>query len=67
MVCRASACGPVCYSRDFIAKAMLGLLQTNMLIERLIADKLLRRICGWEDPGRVPEQSDLLPRLRRIR
>jgi hypothetical protein len=33
-------------ARAFVAKAVLGLPQTNMLIERLIADKTLRRLCG---------------------
>jgi hypothetical protein len=28
-----------------------------MLIERLTADKQLRRLCGWERPGQVPDAS----------
>jgi len=44
-------------ARAFVAKAVLGLPQTNMLIERLIADKTLRRLCGWEHPGQVPSEA----------
>jgi hypothetical protein len=44
-------------ARAFVAKAVLGLPQTNMLIERLIADKTLRRLCGWEYPGQVPSEA----------
>ena len=43
--------------RAFVAKAVLALPQTNMLIERLIADKTLRRLCGWEHPGQVPSEA----------
>jgi len=55
----ASACGPACYCARLRrqAKAVLGLPQTNMLIERLIADKTLRRLCGWEHPGQVPSEA----------
>ncbi len=44
-------------ARAFVAKAVLGLPQTNMLIERLIIDKTLRRLCGWEHPGQVPSEA----------
>ena len=44
-------------ARAFVAKAVLGLPQTNMLIERLIADKTLRRLCGWEHSGQVPSEA----------
>ena len=44
-------------ARAFVAKAVLGLPQTNMLIERLIADRTLRRLCGWEHPGQVPSEA----------
>ena len=44
-------------ARAFVAKAVLALPQTNMLIERLIADKTLRRLCGWEHPGQVPSEA----------
>ena len=35
----------------FVAKAVLGLAMTTMLIERLKVDKTLRRLCGWERLG----------------
>ena len=44
-------------ARAFVAKAVLGLKQTNMLIERLGADKTLRRLCGWELRGQVPSEA----------
>ena len=44
-------------ARAFVAKSVLGLAQTNMLIERLVVDKTLRRLCGWERPGDVPSES----------
>ncbi len=33
-------------ARAFIAKAVFNIAQTNMLIERLVLDKTLRRLCG---------------------
>ena len=44
-------------SRAFAAKAVLGLPQTNMLIERLCVDKSLRRLCGWEYVSEVPSEA----------
>ena len=44
-------------ARAFVAKTVLGVPQTNMLIERLGVDKTLRRLCGWECPGEVPSES----------
>lgn len=44
-------------ARAFVAKAVLGLPQTAMLIERLNVDKTLRRLCGWERARRVPSES----------
>jgi hypothetical protein len=41
-------------ARAFVAKAVMGIPTTKMLIERLTADKQLRRLCGWERPGQVP-------------
>jgi hypothetical protein len=52
-----STCGLHAIARAFVAKAVLGLPQTNMLIERLIADRTLRRLCGWEHPGQVPSEA----------
>jgi hypothetical protein len=44
-------------ARAFVAKAVLGLPQTNQLIDRLIADATLRRLCGWETRGQIPSES----------
>jgi hypothetical protein len=44
-------------SRAFAAKAVLGLPQTNMLIERLCVDKSLRRLCGFEHVSEVPSAA----------
>jgi hypothetical protein len=44
-------------ARAFVAKAVLGLPQTNQLIDRLIADKTLRRLCGWESREQIPSES----------
>jgi hypothetical protein len=35
-------------ARAFVAKALLGLTQTSDLVERLNADGLLRRLCGFD-------------------
>jgi hypothetical protein len=39
-------------ARAFVAKAVIGLPTTSMVIERLAVDKQLRRLCGWERPDR---------------
>ena len=44
-------------ARAFVAKAVLGLPQTNMLIERLQIDNTLRRLCGWQRAGKVPSEA----------
>src|ERR1700689_5054627 len=44
-------------ARAFVAKAMLGLPNTNALIERLAVDKSLRRILGWERRSQVPSEA----------
>ncbi len=41
-------------ARALVAKAVLGLPHTNQLIDRLNADKTLRRLCGWETRGHGP-------------
>lgn len=35
-------------ARAFVAKAVLGLSETSALVERLNADALLRRLCGFD-------------------
>ena len=44
-------------ARAFVAKAVVGLPTTSMLIERFAVDKQLRRLCGWEHPGQVPSEA----------
>jgi transposase len=44
-------------ARAFVAKTVIGLPTTSMLIDRLAVDKRLRRLCGWERPGQVPSES----------
>lgn len=51
LACRAAL------ARAFLAKAVLELPMTVMLRERLLVDKVLRRICGWERAGQVPSEA----------
>jgi len=44
-------------ARAFVAKAMLGIPTTSALIDRLGADKSLRRVCGWERRAQVPSEA----------
>ena len=44
-------------ARAFVAKAVLGLPTTAVVIERLAIDKSLRRICGWESAREVPSEA----------
>jgi Transposase DDE domain/Transposase domain (DUF772) len=44
-------------ARAFIAKAVLNLATTRMLIERLAVDTTLRRLCGWERIGGLPSEA----------
>ena len=44
-------------ARAFIAKAVLNLATTRMLIERLAVDTTLRRLCGWERVGELPSEA----------
>jgi transposase len=44
-------------ARAFIAKAVMQIPTTVMLIERLRTDKQLRRLCGWETSGQVPSEA----------
>src|SRR3974377_543080 len=47
---------PPARARCFVAKALLGIPTTSALIERLQADKSLRRICGWERRATGPHE-----------
>src|SRR6202140_5743518 len=52
-------CARAALARAFVAKAVIGLPTTSMLIERLTVDKPLRRLCGcccrrWESIQNLP-------------
>jgi hypothetical protein len=47
----------VALARAFVAKAVLDLPTTEALIDRLKADRALRRICGFERFHRIPDAS----------
>jgi Transposase DDE domain/Transposase domain (DUF772) len=49
-------CDRAALARAFVAKAVIGLPTTSMLIERLTVDKQLRRLCGWH-PGELPSEA----------
>lgn len=44
-------------ARAFVAKAVLNLQTTRALLDRLRADIVLRRLCGWETAAGVPDES----------
>ena len=44
-------------ARGFVAKAVFNIAQTTVLIERLVLDKTLRRLCGWTRAGAVPSAA----------
>lgn len=44
-------------ARAFVAKAVYNIGQTSHLRERLLSDKTLRRICGWEKSSDIPSES----------
>jgi transposase len=44
-------------ARAFVAKAVLNIPTTRALIDRLSADAVLRRICGFERKAHVPSEA----------
>ena len=46
-------------ARAFVAKAVYNMTTTVALIDRLLNDKSLRRICGWEREKRSSLRIDL--------
>ena len=48
--------------RAFIAKAVVNLSATRMLINRLCVDPVLRRLCGWSRLSEVPHEATGTPR-----
>ena len=47
----------VSIARSFIAKAVLDISTTLLLIDRLHSDVVLRRICGYARRGEIPDAS----------
>jgi hypothetical protein len=44
-------------AREFVAKAVYNFSTTRELLDRIKCDKVLRRICGWGSPYRIPKES----------
>ena len=44
-------------ARAFVAKAVYHMSTTRQLLERLVSDVALRRICGWESQREIPHES----------
>ena len=44
-------------ARAFVAKAVYDMPTTRVLLDRLVTDVALRRICGWERKSEVPSES----------
>ena len=44
-------------ARAFVAKAVYNIPTTRALLDRLVCDKKLRRICGWEQKSGIPSES----------
>lgn len=44
-------------ARAFVGKAVFNMSTTRALIERLEADAVFRRICGWEQHREIPDES----------
>jgi hypothetical protein len=44
-------------ARAFVAKAVWNLSSTRAVLDRLRVDAVLRRICGWETAGQVPDET----------
>ncbi len=47
----------VALGRAFVAKAIYGIGTTRGLIDRLLSDISLRRICGWEQRREIPDEA----------
>ena len=46
-----------CLGRAFVAKAIFNVPTTRALLDRLQCDVPLRRLCGWETAGQVPDET----------
>jgi len=47
----------IAVARSFVAKVILSIPTTTLLVERLKADKTLRTICGFENVFQIPAES----------
>src|ERR1700752_773958 len=47
-------CDPGGLGRAFVAKAVIRLPPSVVLTDRVMGDKPLRRLCGWEHRGELP-------------
>lgn len=47
----------LCIAYAFVAKAIWNCTTTRSLIDRLHSDPCLRRLCGWESDGEIPDES----------
>ena len=59
--CRGSVGRPpaerAALARAFVAKAVFNITATTALIERVTTDKILRRLCGWEQANEIPSEA----------
>jgi hypothetical protein len=46
-----------CIARAFVAKAVYDMPTTRILLDRLVTDVPLRRVCGWEKKSAIPSES----------
>jgi len=46
-----------CIARAFVAKAVYDMPTTRILLDRLLTDVPLRRLCGWEKKSEIPSES----------
>lgn len=46
-----------CIARAFVAKAVYDMPTTRILLDRLVTDVPLRRLCGWEKKSALPSES----------
>lgn len=44
-------------ARAFLAKAVFNIVNTRALLNRLLVDTVLRRLCGWETVAEVPDET----------
>lgn len=50
-------CDRAAIARSFVAKAIYRIPTTELLIEHLKSNRVMRRICGFEHPRQIPSES----------